>query len=74
MGETVRQVLGSGDAGQPFQAMPLAKGLDVAEFAKKTDGYTGADIENICREAGMSGVSPSSRVTGRVWAGRSNKP
>ena len=38
------------------KAMPLAKGFDVAEFAKKTDGYTGADIENVCREAGMSAI------------------
>ena len=38
------------------KAMPIAKGVDVAEFAKKTDGYTGADIENVCREAGMAAI------------------
>ncbi|MCX6773207.1 MAG: CDC48 family AAA ATPase [Candidatus Micrarchaeota archaeon] len=38
------------------KAMPLAKGIDMADFAKKTDGYTGADIENVCREAGMSAI------------------
>ena len=38
------------------KAMPLAKGVDVADLAKKTDGYTGADIENVCREAGMSAI------------------
>ncbi|MFA6328090.1 MAG: CDC48 family AAA ATPase [Candidatus Micrarchaeia archaeon] len=38
------------------KSMPLAKGVDVSEFAKKTDGYTGADIENVCREAGMAAI------------------
>lgn len=26
------------------------------EFAKKTDGYSGADIESVCREAGMQAI------------------
>jgi len=38
------------------KSMPLAKEMDMTEFAKKTDGYTGADIENVCREAGMSAI------------------
>jgi len=38
------------------KSMPVAKGVDVSEFAKKTDGYTGADIENVCREAGMAAI------------------
>jgi len=38
------------------KSMPVAKGVDLAEFAKKTDGYTGADIENVCREAGMAAI------------------
>ena len=38
------------------KSMPLAKGVDVSELSKKTDGYTGADIENVCREAGMSAI------------------
>jgi len=38
------------------KSMPIAKGVDVSEFAKKTDGYTGADIENVCREAGMAAI------------------
>ena len=33
--------------------MPLAKDVDLNEFAKKTIGYTGADVESLCREAGM---------------------
>ncbi len=32
--------------------MPL-KDVDLTELAKKTSGYTGADIEGLCREAGM---------------------
>src|SRR3989344_2532108 len=29
------------------------KDVDLKELAKKTEGYVGADIEAICREAGM---------------------
>ena len=38
------------------KSMPLDKKVDLAEIAKKTDGYTGADLENVCREAGMSAI------------------
>ena len=38
------------------KGMPLAKGVDIDGIAKKTDGYTGADLENICREAGMTAI------------------
>ena len=33
--------------------MPLAKNVNLGEIAKKTDGYTGADLEAVAREAGM---------------------
>ena len=33
--------------------MPLADDVDLEELADLTDGYVGADIEAICREAGM---------------------
>lgn len=33
--------------------MPLAKDVDLDRLAEDTDGYTGADIEGICREAGL---------------------
>ncbi|HEC88161.1 MAG TPA: AAA family ATPase [Thermoplasmata archaeon] len=33
--------------------MPLAEDVDLDELAEITEGYAGADIEGICREAGM---------------------
>ncbi len=33
--------------------MPVAKEVDFKKLAQMTEGYTGADIEGICREAGM---------------------
>ena len=35
--------------------MPLDK-VDVKELVEKTDGWNGADIESICREAGVSAI------------------
>ncbi|PIT84804.1 AAA family ATPase [Candidatus Micrarchaeota archaeon CG10_big_fil_rev_8_21_14_0_10_45_29] len=36
--------------------MPLGKDVLLGEMAKKSEGYTGADIENLCREAGMEAI------------------
>ena len=33
--------------------MPLAKDVDLKELAKETEGYVGADVEAICREAAI---------------------
>jgi len=33
--------------------MPIARDVKIKDYAEKTAGYTGADIEAICREAGM---------------------
>ena len=33
--------------------MPLKKDVDLKEIASKTEGYVGADIEAVCREAAM---------------------
>ncbi|MFA5303548.1 MAG: CDC48 family AAA ATPase [Candidatus Nanoarchaeia archaeon] len=35
------------------QNMPLAKTVKIEELAKNMENYTGADIENVCREAAM---------------------
>ncbi len=36
--------------------MPLARDVDLEEYAKKTDGWSGADLEFLCREAGMNAL------------------
>ena len=36
-----------------LKKMPLAKNVDVAALAKDMEGYVGADIEGVCREAAM---------------------
>ncbi len=36
--------------------MPLAKDVSLEELSKQTDNYTGAEIENIVREAGMGAI------------------
>ncbi len=36
--------------------MPLDKDIDIYELASLTDNYTGAEIENVCREAGMNAI------------------
>jgi len=35
------------------EKMPKAKDVDISELAEKTEGYVGADIEGVCREAAM---------------------
>ncbi|MBI5159228.1 CDC48 family AAA ATPase [Candidatus Micrarchaeota archaeon] len=36
--------------------MPLAKDVELKKLAKATEGFTGADIEGVCREAGMTAI------------------
>jgi transitional endoplasmic reticulum ATPase len=36
--------------------MSLDKDVDLEKLAKMTEGYTGADIESICRKAGMKAI------------------
>jgi len=36
--------------------MPVDKSVDFDQLAKLTEGYSGADIENLCREAGMIAI------------------
>ena len=35
------------------KGMPLADDVDIKKLAKNTEGYVGADIESVCREAAM---------------------
>jgi len=39
--------------------MPLAKNVDLKELAKRAEGYSGADLEGLCREAGMNALRES---------------
>ncbi|MEW6748544.1 MAG: CDC48 family AAA ATPase [Candidatus Micrarchaeota archaeon] len=36
--------------------MPLNKDVNLKDLSRLTEGYTGADIENLCREAGMTAI------------------
>ncbi len=36
--------------------MPLAKDVRREDLAESTENYTGAEIENLCREAGMNAI------------------
>jgi len=36
--------------------MPLAQDVDIGTLAERTEGYTGADIKSLCREAGFNAL------------------
>ena len=36
--------------------MPLAENVSITHLAQVTEGYSGADLENLCREAGMQAI------------------
>ncbi|MBM3230417.1 CDC48 family AAA ATPase [Candidatus Pacearchaeota archaeon] len=38
------------------KAMPLAKDVDLPAIVKQTNGYSGADLAGICRDAGMQAI------------------
>ena len=51
--------------------MPLAKAVDLPKMAHASDGFTGADIENLCREAGMEAIrrlSAKNAKAGAEWS------
>ncbi|MGM5482926.1 MAG: CDC48 family AAA ATPase [Nanobdellota archaeon] len=39
--------------------MPLQKDLELDEYIKKTENWTGAEIESLCREAGLNAIRES---------------
>ncbi len=43
--------------------MPLAEDVNLEELARLTEGYTGADIESLCREAAMSALRKEMKPT-----------
>ena len=43
--------------------MPLDKGVKVEELAKKMQGYSGADIDSICREAAITALRKDPETT-----------
>ncbi len=52
--------------------MPLTKDVDLKALAKKTDGYSGADLEALCREAGMTALRENENAR-EVTAAHFNK-
>jgi transitional endoplasmic reticulum ATPase len=48
---------------------PLADDVDLADLAARTEGYVGADIEAVCREASTAAVREYVRATDRGRAG-----
>ena len=45
--------------------MPLDKDVDLGELANSTENYTGAEIENIIREAGMNSIRTKREIVRR---------
>ncbi len=41
------------------RGMPISKEIDLKSFAERTESYSGAEIEAICREAGMNALRES---------------
>ena len=41
--------------------MPLEKDVEIKDLARGTEGYTGADIDNLVREAGMAAIREESK-------------
>ena len=48
--------------------MPLAEDVDLEQLAKMTQGYSGADIEAVCREAAMNALRRDIKAEKVTWA------
>ncbi|MFO7990806.1 MAG: CDC48 family AAA ATPase [Thermoplasmata archaeon] len=44
--------------------MPLKKDVDLDRLAKETDSFVGADIQSVCREAGLSALRENAKKVG----------
>ena len=45
------------------KSMPLAKNVDLHKLAEETEGYVGADLEGLCREAGFIALRKDMEAT-----------
>jgi len=50
------------------RGMPLAEDVDLERLAKITQGYSGADIEAVCREAAMNALRRDIKAEKVTWA------
>ena len=48
--------------------MPLTKDVSLSKLAKLTEGYVGADIEAVCREAAMTALRKDMKATNVTFA------
>src|SRR3546814_20396119 len=45
------------------EKMPLGEGVELADLARRTPRYTGADHEDLVRSAGVTALRPNNMVT-----------
>ncbi len=50
------------------QKMPLAEDVSLEKLASMTEGYSGADLESLCREAGMAVLRRDRDATYVTWS------
>jgi transitional endoplasmic reticulum ATPase len=48
--------------------MPLAEDVDLDDLARRTKGYTGADLENLVRKAGLESLRAGGTEAQQVTA------
>ena len=48
--------------------MPLADDVNLKHIAQLTEGYSGADLENVCREAGMQAIREKMEAFDKIEA------
>ncbi|KAM3266409.1 hypothetical protein P3L10_003403 [Capsicum annuum] len=53
-----------------LESIDLAAGLDIEQVARRTEGYNGYDLTNICRDASLNGMRP--KIAGKTTDGVKN--